>query len=65
MINNQIEQLATVENTFFEKISLNAHKTCAITTRNGVGTQILDYPVGHPKRVEHIKKKKSLKGNPQ
>jgi len=30
MINNQIEQLSTLQNTLFEQISYNANKACAI-----------------------------------
>ena len=64
MINNQIEQLATLQNTLFEKISYNANKACAITTRRSTETQDPYYPEGHPRRVEQdtLKRKKSPAG---
>ena len=64
MMNNQVEQLVSLQNKLYERFFSEKAPTCAITTRGGAMTQDPDYSEGHPKRIEQdaLKKKKPSAG---
>ena len=64
MMNNQVEQLVSLQNQLYERLFSEKKSACAITTRRGAMTQDPEYPEGHPKRIEQdaLKKKKSSAG---
>ena len=63
MMNNQAEQMISLQNKLYEKLLAEKRQVCGFNTRGGSSTQDPDYPEGHPKRKEQeARKKKSFAG---
>jgi hypothetical protein len=63
MMNNQVEQMISLQNKLYEKLLAEKRQVCGVNTRGGSSTQDPDYPDGHPKRKEQeALKKKSFAG---
>ena len=59
MMNNQVEQMISLQNQLYEKLNVKK-QVCGVNTRGGASTQDPDYPEGHPKRKEQEARKKKL-----
>ena len=63
MMNNQVEQMISLQNKLYEKLLNEKKQIYGVNTRGGSSTQDPDYPEGHPKRQEQeARKKKSIAG---
>ena len=63
MMNNQVEQMVSLENQLYENL-IEKKQVCGVNTRGGASTLDPDYPENHPKRKEQeALKKKSSAGN--
>jgi hypothetical protein len=63
MMNNQVEQMISLQNKLYEKLLKDKEQICGVNTRGGASTQDPDYPDGHPKRKEQeTSRKKSIAG---
>ena len=64
MMNNQVEQMVSLQNKLCEKLISKEKQVCGVNTRGGSATQDPDYPEGHPKRKEQdaLKAKKTSAG---
>ena len=65
MMNNQVEQMVSLQNQLYENL-MEKKQVCGVNTRRGASTQDPDYPDGHPKRKEQeaLKKKPSAGKSP-
>jgi hypothetical protein len=62
-MNNQVEQMISLENKLYEKLLSEKRHVCGVNTRGGSNTHDPDYPEGHSKRKDQeARKKKSFAG---
>jgi hypothetical protein len=52
MMNNQVEQMVSLQNKLYELLISKEEQVCGVNTRGGSATQDPDFPEGHPKRKE-------------
>jgi hypothetical protein len=65
MMNNQVEQVITLQNKLYENLIVKK-QVCGVKTREGASTQDPNFPDDHPKRREQaaLKKKSSAGQSP-
>jgi hypothetical protein len=59
MMNNQVEQMGSIQNKLYEQLISKEKLVCGVNTRGGSATQDPDFPEGHLRRKEQ----EALKAN--